>query len=255
MQLLEKPFSLDGKIALVTGGGTGLGLAMASCLAASGAKVVITGRREDVLKAACAEIGHGATYRTHDVAACETTAALVEGIEKEIGEIDILVNNAGINYKKVITEMPDEDFQRVVQTNLNGLFAMTREVVRFMQPRKRGSIINIASMAAMYGIPKAIGYSASKSAVLGMTRALATELGPDMVRVNSISPGFIYSEMTSTALNSDPERKAKVFNRTPMGIMGQPEDIGWAAVYLASDAAKFVTGANFAIDGGNSIGF
>jgi len=118
-----------------------------------------------------------------------------------------------------------------------------------------GSIINISSMAAQYGLPKVIAYSASKTAIDGMTRAMAVELSPKGIRVNAIAPGFIYSEMTAKALNSDPERKAKVFGRTPMGIMGEPNDIGDAAYFLVSDAAKFITGVVLPVDGGNSIGF
>jgi NAD(P)-dependent dehydrogenase (short-subunit alcohol dehydrogenase family) len=124
-----------------------------------------------------------------------------------------------------------------------------------MLTKNSGCIINISSMAAQYGLPKVIAYSASKTAIDGMTRAMAVELSPKGIRVNAIAPGFIYSAMTEKALNSDPERKAKVFARTPMGHMGQPEDIGAAAMYLASDVAKYVTGVVLPVDGGNSIGF
>ena len=125
----------------------------------------------------------------------------------------------------------------------------------FALVKKSGCIINISSMAAQYGLPKVIAYSASKTAIDGMTRAMAVELSPNGIRVNAIAPGFIYSDMTAKALDSDPERKAKVFGRTPMGFMGQPEDIGAAALYLASDGAKYVTGVVLPVDGGNSIGF
>src|SRR5204863_8099276 len=143
--------------------------------------------------------------------------------------------------KKNFTEVTDEEFQSVLTTNVTAVFSMSREVVRHMLEKKSGCIINISSMAAQYGLPKVIAYSASKTAIDGMTRAMAVELSPNGVRVNAIAPGFIYSEMTEKALNDEPERKARVFGRTPMGIMGQPEDIGNAALYLASDAAKFVT--------------
>jgi NAD(P)-dependent dehydrogenase (short-subunit alcohol dehydrogenase family) len=132
---------------------------------------------------------------------------------------------------------------------------MSREVVKDMLKRNSGCIINISSMAAQYGLPKVIAYSASKTAIDGLTRAMAVELSPNGIRVNAIAPGFIYSDMTAKALDSDPERKAKVFGRTPMGHMGQPEDIGQAALYLASDGAKYVTGVVLPVDGGNSIGF
>ena len=124
-----------------------------------------------------------------------------------------------------------------------------------MQKQGSGAIINISSMAAQYGIPKVIAYSASKTAIDGMTRAMAVELAPLGIRVNAIAPGFIYSEMTAKALDSDPERKAKVFGRTPMGKMGHPEDIAEAAYFLATDASKYITGVVLPVDGGNSIGF
>jgi NAD(P)-dependent dehydrogenase (short-subunit alcohol dehydrogenase family) len=165
------------------------------------------------------------------------------------------VNNAGANMKKEFTEVTDEEFQRIILTNLTAVFAMSREVTKNMLHNKSGCIINISSMAAQYGIPKVIAYSASKTAIDGMTRAMAVELSSKGIRVNAIAPGFIYSEMTAKALDNDPERKAKVFGRTPMGIMGQPADIGEAAYFLSSDAAKFITGIVLPVDGGNSIGF
>ncbi len=252
---MTNPFSLEGKLALITGGGTGLGLGMAKAFIENGAKIVLTGRREQVLQEACQALGNNATYEVNDIADLSSLPKLVDTIESRHGAIDILVNNAGINLKRPVQEMTDEEFTNVIQTNVNGLFALTREVVKKMLPRQKGSIINIASMAALYGLPKAIGYTSSKSAVLGMTRGLATELGPTGIRVNAISPGFIYSAMTDKALSADPDRKRRAMDRTPMGRMGDAEDIGYAAVYLASDAAKFVTGSNLVVDGGNSIGF
>jgi NAD(P)-dependent dehydrogenase (short-subunit alcohol dehydrogenase family) len=252
---MQNPFSLHDQLALITGGGTGIGLAIAQKMIEAGARVVITGRRKDVLEEACQQLGPKASWRQHDIADLESTAGVVEEIEKSLGAIDILVNNAGINKKKIITEVETPDFLQVIQTNLNGLFVVTREVAKFMKIRNRGCIISISSMAAMYGLPYVSAYAMSKSAVLGVTRTWAQELAPFGIRVNSIAPGFIYSEMTNTALNSDPERKARVFSRTPMNRMGNPEDIGYGAVYLASPAAGFVTGINLPIDGGNSIGF
>jgi len=248
-------FSLSGKLALVTGGGTGIGLAISRAFCEAGARVVITGRREDVLKSACESLGKNASYRVCDVSKLETIPSLVAEIEKDGPTLDILVNNAGINAKKPALEVTDEEFDRIVQTNLNGLFALTREVGRGMAKRGRGVILNITSMAALYGLPKVPAYSASKTAVLGLTRALAVELAPSGIRVNSIAPGFIFSDMTDKALNSDPERKRRVMDRTPMGRMGQPEEVAAAAVFLCSDAASFITGVNLPVDGGNSIGF
>ena len=190
-----------------------------------------------------------------DVSNLASIPAFVEKVTGQFGQVDILVNNAGINMKKDFTEVTDEEFQMVLTTNLTSVFVMSREVVKHMLVKGSGNIINISSMAAQYGLPKVIAYSASKTAIDGLTRAMAVELSPRGIRINAIAPGFIYSAMTDKALNSDPERKAKVFGRTPMGHMGQPGDIGEAAYFLASDAAKYITGVVLPVDGGNSIGF
>jgi gluconate 5-dehydrogenase len=248
-------FDLTGKLALITGGGTGLGLGMAKCLTASGARVVIVGRREEVLKDACVEIGAKAVYRVADVNNKTEIATLVNDIEKNIGAIDILINNAGINIKKSSLEMSDEEFESVMDTNVKSVFALTREVAKFMLPRGKGSIIMISSMSALYGLANVAAYGASKSAVAGMTRVLASEYSPKGVRINSIAPGFIDTPMLQKAISGDAARKEKILGRTPMNCFGSPEDIGYAAVYLASDEARFVTGTMLVVDGGNSIGF
>lgn len=243
------------KIAIVTGGGSGLGFAIADKFTQEGIQTIIVGRDEKKLTEAQKKLGNNCFYKQSDLTDLKSIPGLINEIINEFGQIDILVNNAGINMKKEFTEVTDEDFQKVMTTNINAVFSISREVVKHMLTRKTGSIINISSMAAQYGLPKVIAYSASKTAIDGMTRAMAVELSPHGIRVNAIAPGFIYSDMTAKALDSDPERKAKVFNRTPMGYMGQPEDIGAAALYLASDSAKYVTGVVLPVDGGNSIGF
>lgn len=248
-------FSLQGKIALITGGGSGIGFAIAQCMIQAGAKVVITGRREQMLKDAVAELGENAFYFVNDVTALEHLEDLVDQIETQIGAIDILVNNAGINMKKFAVEVTDEEFSRVVNTNLNAVFALTRACAKRMLPRKKGSILMISSMAAYYGIDRVVAYTASKCGVEGMVKALAMEFSTQNVRVNAIAPGFIETAMSKTAMNSDPARKHKALDRTPMGYFGQPEDIGMAAVFLSSDEAKYITGASLPVDGGNSIGF
>lgn len=143
----------------------------------------------------------------------------------------------------------------VVHTNQNVVFAVTREVLKSMAPRQTGNIIMISSMASKYGIPKVIGYTASKSAVEGMTRALAFECAQYGIRVNCIAPGFIKTNMSAKALNTDPERKQRVLSRTPMGRLGEPSDVAHAALFLASEQSRFVTGVVLPVDGGNSIGF
>ena len=243
------------KVAIVTGGGSGLGYAIAQKFVEAGITTIIAGRDKEKLDKAKEQLGEHCHARTCDVSNLASIPGFVSGLLTEFGQIDILVNNAGINLKKEFTEVTDEDFQNIITTNVTAVFSMSREVVKHMLPRETGVIINISSMAAQYGLPKVIAYSASKTAIDGMTRAMAVELSPKGIRVNAIAPGFIYSAMTEKALNSDPERKAKVFGRTPMGHMGQPEDIGNAAAFLVSDAAKYITGVILPVDGGNSIGF
>lgn len=248
-------FSLSGKLALITGGGSGIGFYIAQAMIAAGAKVVITGRRESVLKEAAETLGNSTAYYANDITALNTIPDLVEKIENEQGPIEILVNNAGINMKKHAVEVTDEDFHKVVQTNLHAVFAMTRECGKRMIARQSGSIIMITSMAALYGIDRVVAYTASKSAVGGMVMALTTEFAPNNVRVNAIAPGFIETPMMLTAMNGDPSRRDKAMDRTPMGKWGKPEDVGSAAVFLASPASKFITGVTLPVDGGNSIGF
>lgn len=243
------------KLAIVTGGGSGIGLAIAEKFVQQGIRVIIAGRNLDRLNTAQQQLGELCHAIPCDVTHLASIPGFVQTVVNQYGPIDILVNNAGTNMKKDFTEVTDEEFQQVILTNLTAVFTMSREVVKNMQLQQAGCIIHISSMAAQYGIPKVIAYSASKTAIDGMTRAMAVELSPKGIRVNAIAPGFIYSDMTAKALDSDPERKAKVFGRTPMGTMGQPADIGEAAYFLTSDAAKFITGVVLPVDGGNSIGF
>lgn len=243
------------KVAIVTGGGGGIGLAIAKRFTEHRILTVIIGRDQEKLNAAAAELGPLGQSICQDLNDLSSLPRLVQQITDRYGRIDILVNNAGINHKKDFTDVSDEDFQRVLHTNLSSVFALSREVVRSMETAGSGVIINISSMAAQYGIPKVIAYSASKSAIEGMTRAMAVELAPKGIRVNCIAPGFIATDMSEKALNGDAERKQKVMARTPMGRLGEPADIGDAALYLASDGAGYVTGVVLPIDGGNSIGF
>ena len=243
------------RVAIVTGGGSGIGLAIAEKFTKNGIATVIVGRDEEKLKKAQSQLGECCHPMSCDISNLSSIPALIAKVIKKFGQIDILVNNAGINMKKDFTEVTDEEFQQVITTNLCSVFTMSREVVKEMLKKGTGSIINISSMAAQYGLPRVIAYSASKTAIEGMTRAMAVELSPKGIRINCIAPGFIETDMTAKALNTDPERKQKVFARTPMGYMGKPADIGEAALFLASDAAKYITGVVLPVDGGNSIGF
>lgn len=252
---IQNIFSLEGKVALITGGGSGIGFYIAQCMIQAGAKVVITGRREAVLQEAVAALGADSSYFVNDITDLKSIPALISDIESKAGNIDILINNAGINMKKHAVEVTDEDFDRIIQTNLHAVFSITRECGKRMIERKKGSIIMITSMAALYGIDRVVAYTASKSAVGGMVKALTTEFSPYNVRINAIAPGFIETPMMLTAMNGDPARRDKAMDRTPMGTWGKPDDIGWAAVFLASEASKFITGVSLPVDGGNSIGF
>ena len=244
------------RIAIVTGGGSGIGLAIAEKFVQQNIHTIIVGRDEQKLSAAKEKLGELCEPQACDLSDLASIPKLVKTIIEGHGHIDVLVNNACINMKNEFTDVTDEDFGRIIQTNVTAVFALSREVVKCMlENGTKGSIINISSMASQYGIPKVIAYTASKSAIEGMTRAMATELSPKGIRINCIAPGFIATDMSAKALNNDPERKAKAMGRTPMGELGQPSDIGDAAVFLASDASKYITGVILPVDGGNSIGF
>ena len=254
-QPLNSAFDLTGQTALITGGGTGLGFGMARCLVASGAKVVLVGRRKQELEKASGTLGKAAFPLAGDVTKLETAAGLVDKAEKIAGPVSILINNAGVHLKKPSAETSDAEFATVMQTHVFGAFALTREAGHRMVARGSGCVLFIASMASFMGIPLIVAYSAAKSAYVGMVRTLAAEWGPQGVHVNAIAPGWIASDMLDQALRGDPARKAKIFSRIPMGTFGEPDDIGWAAVYLASPAAKYVNGVVLPVDGGAAIGF
>ena len=246
----KSAFDLTSQTVLITGGGSGLGLGMASCFVAAGARVVLVGRRKDELNKACDGLGDNAFALPGDITQLKSVPVLVNHAEEMAGPLTVLVNNAGVHLKKDAIETNDADFAAVLQTHVFGAFALTREVGKRMVKRRNGCILFTASMASFMGVPKVVAYSAAKSAYLGLIRTLATEWGPHEVRVNGIAPGWIASDMLDSALNNDPCRRAKILSRTPMGRFGEPEDIGWAAVYLASSAAKFVNGVVLPVDGG-----
>ncbi len=248
-------FSLDNQVALITGGAAGIGLDIARCLIASGATVVITGRTETRLQQAIVALGENAHYLVNDVTDLASLEPLVDQVELLYGPVDILVNNAGINQKKPALEVSDDEFNRIIETNLSAVFSLTRVVARRMVERQRGSIIMVSSMAAYYGIDRVVAYAASKAGVEGMVKVLASDLSKYNVRVNAVAPGFIETNMMKTAFGSDPDRMNRALSRTPMGRFGKPEDVGWAVVYLSSPAAAYVTGVSLRIDGGNAIGF
>lgn len=250
-----KQFSLKNEIALVTGGATGIGLGIARALIDAGARVVLSSRNEEMLKQAAEQLGSQAAYRVYDVTAFDQCEPFVAQVEEQIGPISILINNAGNHLKKPSEEVSSGEFKAVLDVHVLGAHEITVAVGKRMIARGRGSILFIASMASLFGIPNVVAYSAAKAGYLGMVRGLATEWGPKGIRVNAIAPGWIESDMMRKAVEADPERQQKILARTPLGVYGQAEDIGWAAAFLCSSAARFITGVCLPVDGGAAIGF
>ena len=243
-----------GKTAIVTGGGSGLGFATATKFCKNGIKTYIVGMNEEQTKEACLELGKNAVPVIFDLTNLEGIPAMIQEIAKD-GAIDILVNNAGINMKKEFIDVTDEEFFKIIQLNVLSIFAVSREVVKVMKEHSGGCIVNISSMASQYGIQKVIAYTASKGAIEAMTRAMAVDLAKYGVRVNCVAPGFIKTKMSEKAFSDEPQRRDKVLDRTPMGILGTPCDIADAVYFYANNESKFVTGTILPVDGGNSIGF
>lgn len=252
---LESAFGMKDKVVLITGGGSGLGFAMAQCFVAAGANVVIVGRREDVLQQACEKLGSKAVYRVFDVTDFDRIPALVEEIEQHVGPVEVMINNAGRHCKKPLMDVSLQDMRDVFDVHLLAAHAFSKAVLPGMIQRRSGSVLFVSSMSAYLGMTQVAAYSAAKTATMGMVRSYAGEVSPYGVRVNAIAPGFIDTPMFRKATENDPARQQKILGHTPMECYGEPLDIGWAALYLASPAAKFVTGVCLPVDGGCSIGF
>lgn len=251
---LKEAYSLEGQRAVVTGGTRGIGFAVAQCLIESGARVTITGTSEAGVEAAVARLGPNAAGAIINLSHHDTVDPVVEEI-LATGDIDILVNNAGNTIKKSVDDMGIDEFYSVLDVHVGGAYAMVKAVLPHMSARGQGCIVFTASMASYLGIPLVIGYSAAKSAYVGMVRALSVELGGRGIRVNGVAPGWIDSDLFRNAQSGDPERYNKVINRIPSGEVGQPEDIGWAVAYLASPAARYVNGHILDVDGGGLHAF
>ena len=232
---------LDGKIALVTGASRGIGHAIAAELASRGAKVIGTSTRESGAKSIP---GIGKVLNVRDAAQMD---ALVESIQKEVGDIAILVNNAGITRDNLALRMKDADWDEVIETNLRAIFRLSRAVMRGMMKARWGRIINITSVVGAAGNPGQANYAAAKAGVVGMTKSLARELGSRNITVNCVAPGFIDTDMTRAL--SDEQRKA-LLEQIPLGRLGTPQDVAAAVAYLASPAGGYVTGAVLHVNGG-----
>lgn len=248
-------FSLNNQVALVTGGGTGIGYGISQAMIEAGATVVITGRREAVLQEAAQRLGERCHYLVNDITIREEIPTLVQTITERHGPVNILVNNAGIHLKKPAQETGDEEFEQILQTNLISVFALTRACAQGMIERQRGSIILISSMAALFGIDRVVAYGTSKTALTGLMNSLVTEYSAHRVRINAIAPGWINSDMFHKAINSDPDRKQQIVRRIAMPGFGEPSDVGHAAVFLSSAAARYITGVVLPVDGGATVNF
>ena len=249
---------LNGKVAVIIGGTSGIGLAIARGMAEAGADVVPSSRRLEQTESAAKEIedrGRRSLRIPSDVADRGSLQNLLNECVKAFGKVDILVNSAGRTKRAPTLDFSEEDWDSILDTNLTGTLRTAQIFGRHMLEREYGSIINIASLSTFVALYEVAAYCASKAAVASLTKSLAIEWGQRGVRVNAIAPGWIESEMMRSAFNGDPTRAAKVLGRTPMNRFGDPEDIGWAATYLCSPAAKFVTGVVLPVDGGASIGF
>ncbi len=251
MSLAE--FSLAGKVAFVTGAGRGLGRAGALALAKAGADVVLVSRTRSQLEETAASIetlGRKSLVVTADTRNSAEVEAAVRAAVEAFGRIDILFNNAGTNVRKNVVDMPDEDFHAIMDTNVKGAFLVARAVARQMVLQRSGAIINMSSMSAVSAEPTKAVYAASKGAMALLTKGLALELAPYGIRVNAIAPGYMLTSLVKGGLDADPARKERVLARIPLGRLGEPEEIGGAVVFLASEASRYITGASLSIDGG-----
>jgi gluconate 5-dehydrogenase len=245
-------FRLDGRVALVTGSSTGIGLALARGLAQAGATVVLNGRDEARLQAACAALQseglvvHG---RAFDVCDASAVQAAVDGIERDIGPIHVLVNNAGMTRRGAFHELPSADWQAILRLNVDSLFVVGQIVARHMVARGAGRIINTCSVQSELGRPGTAAYAASKGAVKMLTKGMAIDLGPFGITVNGLGPGYFKTELTAPLVN-DAAFSAWLIGRTPSRRWGDVEDLAPAAVFLASDAGRFVNGHILYVDGG-----
>ena len=234
--------SLDGKTALVTGASRGIGRAIASELARAGASVVVGYRSgKDEAEALAADLGGRAVQA--DVANGEDAARLVE----EAGDLDILVNNAGLTRDGLLARMPDDDWRTVIETNLSSVFYTCRAVTRPMMKKRAGAIVNVSSIVGVHGNWGQTNYAASKAGIIGFTKSLARELGSRGVRANVVAPGYVKTQLTDVL----PEEATQaMLQNTPLGRLGEPQDVAGAVRFLCSDEASFITGEVLLVDGG-----
>jgi gluconate 5-dehydrogenase len=254
MQHGPAQFSLKDRVALVTGAGRGLGFEIARAMAEAGAHVVINGRDQGRLDAAAfriADDGLQVTTAAFDVGDPERAARAIDGIGQRYGRLDILVSNVGVRNRKPVFDFTVEEVRALIDADLVAGFVVAREAARLMIPRRHGRIINVTSIAGPLARPGDAPYIAAKGGLAALTRALAAEFGPHNITVNAIAPGFFATE-TNAAMTADRELNARFATRVPLGRWGEPREIAGAAVFLASDAASYVSGHVLTVDGGVS---
>lgn len=241
----------SGKVALVTGSSSGIGAAIAKELAAKGATVAINYRgNQDGAEQVAAQIreaGGTCSLFKADVSDMESAQALVKEVEESLGVISILVNNAGTTADTLLLSMKPEDWERVIQTNLNSVFYVTKAAVRKMLRARWGRIINITSVVGLAGQAGQTNYAASKAGIIGFTKSLAKEVGSRNITVNAVAPGFVPTALTDVLTE---EQRAQTIAATPVGRLGEPEEIAWAVAFLASERSGFITGHVLTVDGG-----
>lgn len=247
-------FDLTGKTAVVTGGSRGIGRAICLKLAGQGANIVLNFAGNEAAaeetRSQCEALGVKALAVKGDVADAEACNALIEKAVSEFGGVDILVCNAGINRDNLLMRMSDEEFQKVIDTNLKGTFHCMRAAIRPMMKKRRGRIISISSVVGLMGNAGQINYAASKAGVIGMTKSLAREVASRHITVNAVAPGFIKTDMTAVLSDSV---KEGILHGIPLGELGEAEDVANAVLYLASDEAAYITGQIISVDGGMAM--
>ena len=251
---IQKWYDLSGRLAVVTGGATGIGLAITRCLISAGAKVIVLSSNPKNAQA-LAEFGDKAVFYPFNITDTDRAPEMAERIMAEHGPVDILINNAGNHCKKSIEEMTVEEYKGVLDVHLIGAFALTKAFVPQMKARGWGRILFMASMTSYIGQPMVAGYSTAKAGYLGLINTLTAELAASGVTVNAIAPGWIDTPMFHKAVDNDPPRLAKIMGRIPAKNVGDPMDIGMCAAFLCSDAARYISGSCIPVDGGALIGF